>query len=666
MLSLITDLFGPIFAKELVEMARRWRYYQNRVLFGGLVLIVLLIVYQNWGFRIAMTGGLTTASLAKMAEVFFLSYLWVQYLTVFLFVPFFLTGVISGEREQKTLDLLFTTQLSNREIIFGKLGSRVVSMLMLIVSGIPIVALTMLFGGVNVQVFFYGMISTLLLVLYVSATAIYFSTTTKTTLGALVRTYWWLLCWLIIVPMILALGVELIQAYLRSTTAMSMESYRWWQMIWFVVVGLMNPVASFAVAMSDTLAMQLQTELGSWYFYYLLIFPLLWSLLLIFLAIRNVRIDPGPRKFARGLRKIITFIGSILILKPITSRLLKLLPKSQTDRWLWMPINNPLWERSRRAWVYDREQHLQRAQLGGWILVIFVLGLLLWLEDNFFKHRESVMIFMSFIWLGLAIIASLVGGVSIINDRRKGFFEFVLVTPMEPWEVIQGAFLASWRHIKKTYLLIIVMMLFFLAMGTASIIGTVISVVIGTLLIMLAVLHGIACSLAARGIAGALLASFTFPIIVVIVTPMLSSMFRQDGIAILWVVCLILLPLSWLFFRWKKNAFTVTFLLTVFHLSLALLFTCWVVGHDDRELPLMGIHPAVHIMMPLVEFQYSPQERYGIIWSTLQVIYATMIMLNLIWMFWWVCRHYEVLSGRKEAVRKKPKTIMVAKPATTT
>ncbi|MFT3880009.1 MAG: hypothetical protein QM703_10165 [Gemmatales bacterium] len=96
-----------------------------------------------------------------------------------------------------------------------------------------------------------------------------------------------------------------------------------------------------------------------------------------------------------------------------------------------------------------------------------------------------------------------------------------------------------------------------------------------------------------------------------------------------------------------------TFFLTMFHLALAIVFSCWVISHNDCELPLMGIHPGVHIMMPLMEYQYSPMDRYGPVWYTIQILYATMLMLNLIWLFWWLCRHYEVLSGRKEAVRKK-------------
>ncbi len=651
MLSLITDLFGPIFAKEMVEMARRWRYYQNRILFGGLVLVVLLIVYQETYYRYTVRG-LTVNSLSKMAETFFLSYLWVQYITVFLFVPFFLTGVISGEREQKTLDLLFTTQLTNREIIFGKLGSRVVSMLMLIFSGVPIVAITMLFGGVNVTVFLYGMLATLLAVLYASAFAIYFSTTTKTTLGAIVRTYWWMMCWLFIVPLVLSLGVELILAY-GMQSGMSMQTRQWWQQAWLLLISLMNPLAPFVSSVVDELSRRLMIDLGSWYFFYLLILPALWSLLLIFLAIRHVRRDPGPRKFAIGMRKIIKFVVAILILKPLTSRLLKYLPQGKADRVLWMPVHNPLWQRARRAWVYDREQHLQRAQLGGWMLVVFALAVVFSLESNVFKHREAVVAFMMWIWLGLVIIASLIAGISIINDRRKGFFEFVLVTPLEPWEVIQGTSLACWRHIKKLYLLVIITMVFFTVIGASSITGAITSVVMGTLAIMLGVLHGIACSLAARSVAGALISSFTFPLVVLILSPMLSGMFRQSGPGIFWTVCALLLPLSWLFFRWKKNAFTVTFFLSMFHLTLASLFTCWVAVGNDHDLPLMSVHPGIHVMLPLIEDRYGPAERYGGLWSTVQVLYATMLMLNMVWLFWWICRHYEVLSGRKEPMSRK-------------
>src|SRR5262245_54648051 len=47
MLRILSLLMGPIFAKEMVEMARRKRYYLNRVLYGLVLLFTLLIVYKE-------------------------------------------------------------------------------------------------------------------------------------------------------------------------------------------------------------------------------------------------------------------------------------------------------------------------------------------------------------------------------------------------------------------------------------------------------------------------------------------------------------------------------------------------------------------------------------------------------------------------------------------
>src|SRR5207253_649109 len=126
------------------------------------------------------------------------------------------------------------------------------------------------------------------------AFAIYFSTTTKTTLGALVRTYWWMICWLFIVPLVLVMGVEFILAY-GQQSGMSMQTRFWWQHACLVLISLINPIAPFSASVTDHLSGQLMIDLGTWYFFYLLILPTLWSLLLIALAILHVRRDPGPR-----------------------------------------------------------------------------------------------------------------------------------------------------------------------------------------------------------------------------------------------------------------------------------------------------------------------------------------------------------------------------------
>lgn len=661
MLSIITDLFGPIFAKEMVEMARRWRYYQNRIIFGCVVLLVLWMVHEQMQWMIRIQGKTTLSMLARMAEGFFLGYLWVQHIAVYIFVPFFLTGVISGEREQKTLDLLFTTQLTNREIILGKLLSRVVSMVLLILSGVPIVAMTMLFGGVNAQVFVHALIATMVALLYVSSFAIYFSTITKTTLGALIRTYWWMLCWLLVVPMLLMACAELIYdlEVMYQLELLGSLNRTWSRDLVYglalIIICLINPLALFVISVEDFSAMRISATLGPWYFWWMLILPVLWSCLLIYLAIRRVRIEPGPGRLMQRIRQAISWVVNLILLKPVTSRLLKHLPKSKPDQWLWFPVENPLWQRSRRAFVYDRENHLQRAQLGGWILVILALVLLVTLDDNFFRHHESIIIFMVWPWLGLAIMACLTAGICIVNDRRRGFFEFILVTPLEAHEVILGTFLSVWRHVKKVYLLIITVMLLFVVAGQITLSHAVLSIFLGTLAMMVFVLHGIACSLVARSVAGALFGCFSLPVVTIILVPMIFEMFQEDSLKILLIFSMLLFPLTCLLAWRGRNVFTVSILSISIHLLLVSLCTCWMVDNsrNQRIDSIFCINPAMMMLIPLDRstYEYSLPNQISRIYPGLTVMYVTALALHLIWLFWWLCSNYETLSGRHEKVR---------------
>ena len=115
-----TTILGPIFAKELVEMSRRPRYYFSRTLYGLGLGAVLFLIWADYDVR----GPRSNNVMARLAEHLFLAASIVQYGAVFLFVPLFLCGVISGEREERTLELVFTTDLTNREIVLGKLASR--------------------------------------------------------------------------------------------------------------------------------------------------------------------------------------------------------------------------------------------------------------------------------------------------------------------------------------------------------------------------------------------------------------------------------------------------------------------------------------------------------------------------------------------------------------
>ena len=62
MLNFLTSLFGPIFAKEMVEIARRKRYYFNRVLYGtGQGMIAFWIILGTIFATLVLIGILAVA-----------------------------------------------------------------------------------------------------------------------------------------------------------------------------------------------------------------------------------------------------------------------------------------------------------------------------------------------------------------------------------------------------------------------------------------------------------------------------------------------------------------------------------------------------------------------------------------------------------------------------
>src|SRR5947209_20436055 len=102
MLRLLSLFLGPIFAKEMLEIARRKRYYFNRVLYGLVLLFTLFLVWDSFRWQIQQRGGISIEMTARIAESLFTGVSGVQYGAVLLLVPLFLCGVIAGEREEHT------------------------------------------------------------------------------------------------------------------------------------------------------------------------------------------------------------------------------------------------------------------------------------------------------------------------------------------------------------------------------------------------------------------------------------------------------------------------------------------------------------------------------------------------------------------------------------
>jgi ABC-type transport system involved in multi-copper enzyme maturation permease subunit len=145
-------MLGPIFRVELVSIARRRRYFALRVLYASLILMVLWATYESSNaFNRYGPAQQSIQQAAAMAAGFFISFSWLQLLTILFVGPAMAVGTIATERERRTIEYLFVTDLSNSEIVLGKTFARLILMAQVVLVGLPILFLFRLLGGIPAE-----------------------------------------------------------------------------------------------------------------------------------------------------------------------------------------------------------------------------------------------------------------------------------------------------------------------------------------------------------------------------------------------------------------------------------------------------------------------------------------------------------------------------------
>lgn len=145
---------GNPILRRVVEAAGKKR--RNLIIrCGYLALLVVVVLY------VLATSGTSYSSgdlraLAKDSAVLFQDMSYLQLALVALLSPIFTAGAITQERDSQTYDILLSTPLTNGQIVLGSLLSRVFFVVALLVSGIPIFAITQIFGGVAIKSIVYS------------------------------------------------------------------------------------------------------------------------------------------------------------------------------------------------------------------------------------------------------------------------------------------------------------------------------------------------------------------------------------------------------------------------------------------------------------------------------------------------------------------------------
>lgn len=190
----VRNLFGPVFVYELVRVGRRRLTYVLRALYVLGLCTMLGILYLQWLERVGYFnyyGPQVTApgAISKFATEYFYYFVFVQYAVVCLLTPAYVAGTVADEKERKTLEFLLATDLRNREIIFGKLAARVANLLMLVLAGLPLLAMLQLFGGIDPELVLAATAATVVTLIGLASISIYQSTVVKKPRDAIMLTY---------------------------------------------------------------------------------------------------------------------------------------------------------------------------------------------------------------------------------------------------------------------------------------------------------------------------------------------------------------------------------------------------------------------------------------------------------------------------------------------
>ena len=136
-------LFGPVFTREVVIAPRRTRIYIARSAYPA---ALLLLICTAW---LVLTGTQIVrdvSDLAQFAGLVFQILAPLQLALAVFFSAMLAASAVAQEKDRRTFVLLLLTNLSNQELVLGKLLASLLQVLVMFAAGLPVFMLLALLG----------------------------------------------------------------------------------------------------------------------------------------------------------------------------------------------------------------------------------------------------------------------------------------------------------------------------------------------------------------------------------------------------------------------------------------------------------------------------------------------------------------------------------------
>jgi len=404
-------LLGPVFSIEIVTSLRRARYIVTRVLYACTLLFALWVAYA--GSTAWYTSSTNIRIVAATAQSFFLTMTVMQLVVVLLVGPSIIAGTIAQERQRRTIEYLFSTDLSNREIVLGKLVARLIHLFFIVLVGLPVVAIARMLGGVSADLMVQSFIITLSTIAWVGSVSICASVFATKARDGVTHAYLWLIGMLVL-PGLVVLFIELATGF---SSGFDYEQ--------LLLAQMYNPFLTFTVL---TAGQYSTFPFGPWGAAGgLVVEQAAISVICLLIAVRSVR-----RVYVRQSSR------------PSPQDRPSLLPGHRRRR---RPLGNRpmLWKEIFLPAIRSRHPRVQRVMV--WLSLICLIGLTLWMFLSNLNRPEGYMAFALPVGTILACLGILMlstrAAASVTTEKEQETWQALVSSPLEGRNIVGSKILGT-------------------------------------------------------------------------------------------------------------------------------------------------------------------------------------------------------------------------------
>jgi ABC-type Na+ efflux pump permease subunit len=139
-------VLGPIFNREFLTVPRRERHHVGRLV---ALLLLWVIGLTAWQATVGFNRTATLGETARFGLLFFQIITYVELTLLLFFSALSAAGTVSLEKDRRTFVLLLLTDMRDYEIVLGKMLGSLLPILVLLLVTLPVLAMTLLLGGVS-------------------------------------------------------------------------------------------------------------------------------------------------------------------------------------------------------------------------------------------------------------------------------------------------------------------------------------------------------------------------------------------------------------------------------------------------------------------------------------------------------------------------------------